>query len=153
MSAVLGKMSILLVGFTYRQKKTKKKKRKINIKYSYNTWLWATLVLLFHACLLALSHSGPHERVLPYELWCSVQGRLKAILLCLRHVDTVAFGAWFLCLHGVRRRRKAGSKNQNFVIVILLHMAIRADDTASSLPRRAPPLQSCSPRGWCSPVP
>ena len=31
-----------------------------------------------------------------YVLWCSVQGLLKAVLLCLRYVDTaVAFVGWF----------------------------------------------------------
>ena len=35
-------------------------------------------------------------RVPLYELCCSVQGRLKAVFLCLRYVDIVAFGAWFV---------------------------------------------------------
>ena len=37
-------------------------------------------------------------KVLLYVLCCSVQGRLKAFLLCLRYVDNMAFGAWFVVL-------------------------------------------------------
>ena len=37
-------------------------------------------------------------KVLLYVLCCSVQGRLKAVLLCLRYVDTMAFGDWFVLL-------------------------------------------------------
>ena len=43
-----------------------------------------------------------------------MQGRLKAVLLCLRYVDTaaVAFGAWFvLC------PEEGKFKNKNFVVV------------------------------------
>ena len=35
-------------------------------------------------------------KVLLCVLCCSVQGRLKAVLMCLRYVDTMAFGAWFV---------------------------------------------------------
>ena len=35
-------------------------------------------------------------KVLMCVLCCSVQGRLKAVLLCLRYVDTMAFGAWLV---------------------------------------------------------
>ena len=35
-------------------------------------------------------------KVLRYVLCCSVHGRMKAVLLCLRYVDTVAFGTWFV---------------------------------------------------------
>ena len=53
--------------------------------------------MLFHACLLALSHSGRHERTTAVcILLPAVQGRWKAVLLCLRYVDNVAFGAWFV---------------------------------------------------------
>ena len=45
-----------------------------------------------------------------------------------------------LCQRGVRRRRKAGSKNKtSCFFVILLHMAITADDTASSLQKSTSP--------------
>ena len=37
------------------------KRKKINIKFTY-LWLSATLDVLIHACLLALSHSGRHGR-------------------------------------------------------------------------------------------
>ena len=51
--------------------------------------------------------------------------------------------------------RKAGSKTKVVLFVFLGgHIAIRADDTTEALsPRRAPPKQSCSPRGWYCPVP
>ena len=86
---------------------------------------------------------------------CRAVRRLKAVVLCLRYVDNVALGAWFVpswCA-----QKKSRFKNKNFVIVFLGgHMASGVDDTASfnsaSL-RRAPLQQSCSPRGWYSPVP
>ena len=55
--------------------------------------------------------------VLPYELCCAVQGRLKAVLLCLRYVDTVAFGAWFVpawCAQKRSRLKKKAKKAKNF---------------------------------------
>ena len=94
--------------------------------------------------------------VLLYELCCSVQGRLKAVLLCLRYVDIVAFSAWFVpawCAH--KKRIKAASKTKTpWLFVILLHIFGNQSWWYSKLsPRRALPLQSCSPRGWYSPVP
>ena len=80
----------------------------------------ATPDLLFHACLLALSHSGRHESTTnctsKHVLCCSVQGRLKAVLLCLRYVDTMAFGAWFVLL-GVQK--KSRFKNESCVILFV----------------------------------
>ena len=78
------------------------------------TWLSATPDWLFHACsvicLYCLTLVGTD--VLLYVCRCSMQGRLKAdLLLFLRYVDTVAFGAWFVPSYGVRRR-KAGSKTK-----------------------------------------
>ena len=35
-----------------------------------------------------------------------MQGRLEAVLPCLRYVDTVAIGDFDLCLRGVCRRKK-----------------------------------------------
>ena len=71
-----------------------------------------------------------------YVLCCSVQGRLKAVLLCLRYVDTrlSEFVLWFLVF-----RRKAGSKTKASLFVFLGgHIAIisRADDTASIVSKK-----------------
>ena len=91
--------------------------------------------------------------VLLHVLCCPVEGRLKVVLLCLRYVDTVAFGAW-LCLRGVRRR------NKNFVVVCvprrpwLAGLMIHTTHSFEGIsPRRVPPQQSRSPRGWHSPLP
>ena len=55
-------------------------------------------------------------KVLLYVLCCSVQGRLKAVLLCLRYVDTMAFGAWFVLL-GVQKK-KSRFENKSFVVCV-----------------------------------
>ena len=53
-----------------------------------------------------------------------MQGQLKAILLCLRYVDSVAFGAWFVPSWCTKKQ----VQKQNFVVVFLGgHMASRAD--------------------------
>ena len=93
--------------------------------------------------------------LLLYVLCCSVEGRLKPVLLCLRYVDTMDFGTWFVLL-GVQKK-KSRFKNESFVVrlcsleAILLAELIQLKN--SFAPRRAPRLQSCSPRGWSSPVP
>ena len=50
--------------------------------------------------------------VLLYVLCCYVQGRLKAIQLCLRYVDTVAIGAWFVPSSRCARRKKQVKKQR-----------------------------------------
>ena len=92
-------------------------------------------------------------KVLLYVLCCSVQGRLKAALLCLRYVDTMAFGACFVLL-GVEKK-KSRFKNKSFVACFCsLEAILLAELIQLALsPRRAPPQQSCSPRGWYSPAP
>ena len=50
--------------------------------------------------------------VLLYELCCSVQGRLKAVLLCLWYVDTVAFGAWFVPAWCAQKRSRLKKKQR-----------------------------------------
>ena len=55
--------------------------------------------------------------LLLYVLRCSVQGRLQAVLLCLRYVDTVAIGAWFVpswCAqkNQVQKRKKKEKKRK-----------------------------------------
>ena len=39
---------------------------------------------------------------------------MKAVLLCLRYVDNMAFGAWFVLL-GVQKK-KSGFKSKSFVV-------------------------------------
>ena len=70
------------------------------MKTTTTTWLSATLDLLFHACLLALSHTGRHERSIVCTLLLCV-APIKGVLLCLWYVDTVAFGAWFIAFFAV----------------------------------------------------
>ena len=56
-----------------------------------NTWLTCSFM---PACLRC--RTLVDTKVLRYVLCCSVHGRMKAVLLCLRYVDTVAFGTWFV---------------------------------------------------------
>ena len=68
-----------------------------------------------------------------YVLCCSVQGRLKAVLLCLRYVDTMAFGAWFVLL-GVQKKRSR-FQNESFVVCLFfLGEAIRLAELMIQLP-------------------
>ena len=111
MSAVLGKKSKLIVvtcNFSRinkeeTTKKEEKKKHEILVQ-----WLSATLDLLLHAYLLALSHSGRHERTVNTTavrtlLLCAWPIEGCSAVLAVRTVDTasVAFSAWFvLCPEG-----------------------------------------------------
>ena len=54
--------------------------------------------------------------LLLHELCRSMQGRLKAVRLCLRYVDTVALGAWFVPAW-CAQKKKSRFENQNFVVV------------------------------------
>ena len=56
--------------------------------------------------------------LLLHELCRSMQGRLKAVRLCLRYVDTVALGAWFVPAW-CAQKKKSRFENQNFVILLL----------------------------------
>ena len=106
MSAVLGKKSKLIVvtcNFSRinkeeTTKKEEKKKHEILVQ-----WLSATLDLLLHAYLLALSHSGRHERTVNTTavrtlLFCAGPIEGCSAVLAVPTVDTaaVAFGAWFV---------------------------------------------------------
>ena len=100
--------------------------------------------------LLALSHSGQHERTIVCTLLLCV-GPIEgcSAVLAVRTVDAaaVAFGAWFV-LSPAEKKQVQKQK--------LRGCWFRADDdTASSLQEvlKAPHQQSCSPRGWHSPVP
>ena len=98
--------------------------------------------------------------VLLYVLCYSVHSRLEPVLLCLRYVDTVAFGAsfsaFFVVCAGEEQKQVQKQKTSRLVVFLGSRMASKADDTASFdsvSPRRAPPQHSCSPLGWYSPVP
>ena len=62
------------------------------------------------ACLRC--HTLVDTKVLLYIHCCSVQSRLKAVLLCSRYVYTMAFGAWFVLL-GVQKKKNR-FKNKSF---------------------------------------
>ena len=123
MSAVLGKKSKLIVvtcNFSRinkeeTTKKEEKKKHEILVQ-----WLSATLDLLLHAYLLALSHSGRHERTVNTTavrtlLLCAWPIEGCSAVLAVRTVDTaaMAFGAWFvLC-----PEEESKFRIKNFVVV------------------------------------
>ena len=114
-----------------RQRNIIQRGKKENTIYSHNGCRQRLACSFMPACLRC--RTPVDTNVLPYELCCSVQGRLKTVFLCLRYVDTVALGTWFV-LAWCAQRKKSRFENQNFVVfVIVLHMAIRADDTANSL--------------------
>ena len=71
-------------------------------------------------------------RVPLYELCCSVQGRLKAVFLCLRYVDIVAFGAWFVPAWCAQKKSRFENKKIEVVCVPPAH-GNQSDDSASSL--------------------
>ena len=73
-------------------------------------------------------------KVLLHVLCCSVQGRLKAVLLCLRYVDTLAFGAWIVpswCSEEEKQVQKQTLR------CFEGHMASRADGTGSFLSNKS----------------
>ena len=114
MSAVQKNQKFLLLALRIDKEekilKEEKKKHKLLVQ-----WFSATLGLLFMpACLRC--RTLVDTNVLPYELCCSVQGRLKTVFLCLRYVDTVALGTWFV-LAWCAQRKKSRFENQNFVVV------------------------------------
>ena len=66
MSPVLGKIRTTFVGgwlyALYTKTEQQRMRKKIYHKILVHAWLSAILDLLFHTCLLALSHSGRHGR-------------------------------------------------------------------------------------------
>ena len=84
-------------GVLKHQRKTKERNMKIctcKFEYSYLAHGSSQQHLtcsFMPACLRC--RTLVDTKVLLYVLCCSVQGRLKAVLLCLRYVDSVAFGA------------------------------------------------------------
>ena len=154
MSSVLGKISKLLVGlfqrinkyFEVRNKKERGKKTNNTRSYIHACSL----------CLLALLHSGRHERTTTTTV-CSLLpcAGPTTVLLWLRYVDiTVAFGAWFVPSWFAQKKKKQVQKTKaswlcssELVAELMIQLALTVS------PRRAPSQQSCSPRGWCSPVP
>ena len=113
------------------KKETKfKEEKKKHKKCSYNGSPQHSACSFMPACFC---RTLVDTNVLLYEPCCSVQGRLKAVLLCLRYVDTVPFGAWFVPTWCARKKKSKFEKKTSWLFVFLLHMAIRADDIASSL--------------------
>ena len=89
------------------------------------------LDLLFHACLLALSHSGRHESTTVCTLLlCAgpIEG-CSAVRAVRRYY--VAFGASFVLL-GVQKKTKT-----SLFVFLGGHIASRADDTASIVSKKS----------------
>ena len=97
-----------------KEETTFKEDKNNNRKYSYNGSRQRLACSFMPACLRC--RTLVDTNVLPYELCCSVQGRLKTVFLCLRYVDTVALGTWFV-LAWCAQRKKSRFENQNFVVV------------------------------------
>ena len=98
--------------------KHRRKKKKRNKKLNTRTWHMARLsnTWLALSCLLAcvVAHSSRHESATVCTLLLCA-GPLKAVLLCLLHVDTMAFGAWFVLL-GVQKKKNR-FKSKSFVVL------------------------------------
>ena len=133
-----------------------KKKNQRNLqKPKTRAWLSATRDFLFYACLLALSHSGRHERptACTHLLYTGpIEGCSAAVEVRRYCCGIQSF------LRGECRRRKASSEAKTSWLFVFLggHMASRADDAASFdsvSHRRTPPQQSCLLHGWYSRVP
>ena len=113
---LLGKISkLLVVGLTYRLWRNNKisKRKKSNIKYSYNGSRQHMACSFMPACLRC--RTLVDTIVLLYELCCSVQGRLKAVLLCLRYVD------WYCGFRSLtwKYSNAASSKTGGVVLVLV----------------------------------
>ena len=67
------------------------------------------------SCLLAYGSTLVDTNVLLilYVYRCSVQGLLKAVLLCLRYVNAVAFGAWFSAFVVCAEEKQVVQKQKN----------------------------------------
>ena len=93
--------------------------------------------MLFHACLLALSHSGRHENtIICTLLLCAgpIEGCSSVLAVRRYYVWLSELGLCFL----VFRRRKAGSNTKALLFVFLGgHTASRADDTASFVSKKS----------------
>ena len=114
-------------------KKEGKKLKKMNTR----TWHMAVsqqhLTCSFMPACLRCRTLVDTKVLLLHILCCSVQGRLKAVLLCLRYVNTMAFGAWFVLL-GVQKK-KSRFKKKSFVVCLMFlggHITSRADDTPNN---------------------
>ena len=96
---------------------SKKEGKKNHENWSTRTWdiarLGNTWLAFWPACLRC--RTLVDTKVLLHVLWCSVLGRLKAVLLCLRFVDTKALEDWFVLLGG---RKKSRFKNKSCVVCV-----------------------------------
>ena len=143
-----------MLAFYVLKHQRKRAKRNIQIWILVlGTWLVsATPDLLFHTCLLVLSHSGRHESTTVCTLLlCAgpIEGS-SAVLAVRRYYGFRSL--WFVLL-GVQKK-KSRFKNKTFVVCVPWRpYCCRADDTASFVSKkRISPQQSCSLRGWYSPV-
>ena len=118
------------------------------------TWLVsATPDLLFHACLLALSHSGRHESttVCTLLLFAGQTEGYSAVLAVRRNYGfrSLVCASW--CSEEEKQVQKQKLRCLCSLEAILLAELMIQLALLSS--RRAPPQQSCSPGGWYFPVP
>ena len=98
----------------------------------YGTCLSATHDLLFHACLLGLSHSGQHERT-----------TVRTFLLCAGPIEgcpAVALSELVLCLRSIRRREEQVQK-QKLRVCLWSSEAIWLAELMIQLPMTAVSLQ------------
>ena len=107
MSALLlekySKNYLLALRIDKKQTTFEEEKKKQNNR---TNWLSATLCSFFYAPLLALSHSGRHERTTACTLLlCAGPIGGCSAVLAVRTVDTAAaaFGAWYVCAHKKRK--------------------------------------------------
>ena len=92
--------------------KEEKKKHKILIKVKVHGSRQHSTCSFMPACLLRTLVDTNVLLLCTLQL---VQGRLKAVLLCLRYVDTVAFSARFVPSWCAQKKKQV--RKQNFVVV------------------------------------
>ena len=132
-----------------QQRKRKKRNKKSR------TWLSATLYLLFHACLLALSHSGRHERITACTLLlCAgpIEG-CSAVLAVRRYYGFRSL----VCASWCSEKEKQVQKEKLRCLMFLGGhiIASRGDDTANNciVSKKSTSPAVMAPRGWYSPMP
>ena len=110
-------------GVLKHQRKTKERNMKIcTCKFEYSYLAHGSsqqhLTCSFMPACLRCRTLVDTKVLLYWNVLFSVRGRLKAVLLymCLRYVDTMAFGAWFVLL-GVQKK-KSRFKHKSFVVCV-----------------------------------
>ena len=101
------------------------------------------------ACVVALRSTQTYGC---YVLCCSLQGRLKAALLCLRYIDTS-----LVCASWCSEKEKQVQKEKLRCLMFLGGhiIASRGDDTANNciVSKKSTSPAVMAPRGWYSPMP